>query len=55
MRKLTHYELRTLIKNEINNMQLNAMGSMFIQYVETRAKDILQYCEEYKSLEPLED
>ena len=57
MRELTHYELTTLIRNEINNLaNANTNGEcLSIGYVEFRCKDILRYVEEIKALPEIED
>lgn len=49
-RELTHYELRTLITNEVKNMFNNSIKEVSIGYIEQRAKDILNYCQEYNNL-----
>lgn len=54
MHNLTHYELTILIKNEIQNMQKNAIEGLKINYIHSRAQDIIKYIEEFNSLEPLE-
>ena len=53
MRKLTHYELRVLIHNEIYNLSIHESKSGVddIPYIKSRAKEILEYCDEYESLE----
>ncbi len=52
MRNLTHYELTILIKNQIQNMQINAISDLGINilFCEARAQEILEYIREYNSL-----
>jgi len=54
MRELTHYELRVLIKNEIDNIHIHSheagIDNSDIRYIQECAKDILQYCEEFNSV-----
>ncbi len=56
MRKLTHYELRVLINNEVQNMARNSFEStngLDVNYQKSRAEDILRYIAEYEQLETL--
>ncbi len=53
MRQLTHYELRVLIKNEVENMYNHETmhNTNDVYYIQARCEDILKYMEEYFSLE----
>lgn len=55
MRKLTHYELSILIKNEIKIMYKNSIGKFDVRHAAMRTRDILEYIEEYEQIEPMED
>jgi hypothetical protein len=49
LRKLTHYELRVLIKNELN--LLRESDNNDILYIQGRCEDIVKYCNEYNGLD----
>lgn len=56
MRNLTHYELRVLIKNEVEilNKYVREENGFNIDYIKGRAFDIMQYAKEFKDLEESE-
>lgn len=55
-RELTSYELRVLIRNEIQNMAKDiSNGSVITNNAKCYAQQILKYISEYEALEPLED
>ena len=47
MRKLTHYELRVLIKNELTHLK----GEHDINAIQARCENIVKYCNEYNHLD----
>jgi hypothetical protein len=55
MRPFTYYELKVLVKNEVQNMQMNCIEGFSINYIKQRAKDILEYIEEMEVIEKNEE
>jgi hypothetical protein len=55
MRELTHYELRVLIKNEIEIMSTPNSLDFHIDYIAARCKEILRYVQEYKQLKEFDE
>lgn len=52
MRRLTHYEVITLLKNEIKCLNEAADAEKLSVYcILGRAKEIIKYCEEWENLE----
>ena len=51
-RNLTHYELKVLIRNQVNILARNVFDDMKweVAFVEARCEEIMSYCEEYDNL-----